>query len=124
MRRPARLVLLCVLAACGFGKRASVDRQRDVDGAWAIRKGETHLDATGGVATLFFMERTFVFEGMTAFRGLIEKKQVRLRGEHIKIHLDAERLEVVRGKERLTLSLTHVPVGGRVRYADGMLHVQ
>ncbi|MHC4137331.1 MAG: hypothetical protein ACYTDU_02590 [Planctomycetota bacterium] len=124
MRRPAWSVLLCVLAACGLGKRAGVDRQRDIDGAWAIKKGETHLDATGSVATLFFMERTFVFEGMTSFRGVLEKKQVQLKGEHIKIHLNPERLEVVRGKEKLTLSLTQVPVGGRVRYADGKLHVQ
>jgi len=126
MKRPGWLVLLCVLAACGFGKRASVDRQRDIDGAWAIKKGATHLDVTGAVATLFFMQRTFVFEGVTSLRGLLEKERVQLRGEHMKIHLDPERLEVIRDKEKptLTLPLAQVPVGGRVRYADGKLHVQ
>ncbi|MHC4818101.1 MAG: hypothetical protein ACYTF8_08605 [Planctomycetota bacterium] len=126
MRLPAWLALLCVVAACGFGKRAGVDRQRDIDGAWAIKKGETRLDATGTVATLFFMERTFVFEGVTSLRGMLEKKQVQLRGEKITIHLNPERLEVVHGKEKqkLTLPLAQVPVGGRARYADGKLHVE
>ena len=103
-----------------------MDRQRDIDGAWAIKKGETRLDATGSVATLYFQERTFVFEGMTAFRGVLEKKQVQLKGERIQIRLDLERLEVVHGKERkkLTLPLAQVPVGGRVRYAKGKLSVE
>jgi len=126
VRHPAWLVLLGVLAACAIGKTAGVDRQRDIDGAWAIKKGETRLDATGKVATLFFMERTFVFEGMTSFRGVLEKKTVQLKGDRIKIHLTAERLQVVYGRERqqLTLPLAQVPVGGRVRYADGKLHVK
>jgi hypothetical protein len=124
MRLAAWLVLLCVLAACGFGKQASVDRQRDIDGAWAIKKGETHLDVTGSVATLFFMERTFVFEGVTSLRGVLEKKLVQLRGEHMKIHLNPERVEVIRDKERVALPMAQVPVGGRVLYTDGKLHVQ
>ena len=126
VRRPAWLVLLGMLAACAIGKTAGVDRQRDIDGAWAIKNGETRLDATGTVATLFFLERTFVFEGMTSIRGVLEKKEVQLRGERIKIHITPERLEVVHGRERerLALPLTQVPVGGRVRYADGKLHVQ
>jgi len=124
MKRPGWLVLLCVLAACGIGKRVSVDRQRDIDGAWAIKKGKTHLDVSGSVATLFFMERTFVFEGVTSLRGLLEKKLVQLRGEHMKIHLNPERVEVIRDKERVALPMAQVPVGGRVLYTDGKLHVQ
>ena len=126
MRRVAGLLLLTALAACGYGKRVGVDRQRDIDGAWAIKKGETRLDVTGDVATLFFQERTFVFEGVSAMRGVLEKKQVQLRGESVTINLDTERLEVVHGRERkkLTLALAQVPVGGRVRYADGKLQVQ
>lgn len=124
MRRLAWPALLCVVAACGFGKRVGVDRQRGIDGAWAIKKGETRLDVTGTVATLFFQERTFVFEGTMSLRGILEKKQVQLRGEEIRIHLDLERLEVLRGKEKLTLPLAQVPVGGRVRYADGKLRVE
>jgi len=126
VRHPAWLVLVVVLAACAIGKKAGVDRQRDIDGAWAIKDGETRLDATGRVATLYFMERTFVFEGMTSIRGVLEKKTVQLRGESIKIHLTSERLQVIHGKDReqLTLPLAQVPVGGRVRYADGKLHVQ
>jgi hypothetical protein len=126
VRPSARLVLLGVLAACAIGKRAGVDRQRHIDGAWAIKDGETRLDATGDVATLYFLGRTFVFEGMTSIRGVLEKKTVQLRGEQIRIHLTSERLQVTHGKERepLTLPLAQVPVGGRVRYADGKLHVQ
>jgi hypothetical protein len=123
---PGWLALLCAVAACGFGKRVGVDRQRHIDGAWATRKGETRLDATGTVATLFFQERTFVFEGVTAFRGVLEKKQVQLKSERIRIRLDPERLEIVHGKERkrLALPLAQVPVGGRVRYAFGKLTVE
>lgn len=124
VNRMAVLTLPLVVAACGFGKRAGVDRQRDIDGAWAIKKGETRLDVTGHVATLFFQERTFVFEGITSLRGMLEKQQVHLRGEEIRIHLDVEHLEVIRGQEKLALPLARVPVGGRVRYADGKLRVE
>lgn len=124
MRRLAWPALLLLVASCGFGKRVRVDRQRDIDGAWAIKKGETRLDATGAVATLFFQERTFVFEGITSLRGVLEKKTVQLWGEKIRIYLDLQRLEVERGKEKLALPLTQVPVGGRVRYADGTLRVE
>ncbi len=121
---PALPALLLLVAACGFGKRVGVDRQRDIDGAWAIKKGETRLDVTGKVATLFFQERMFVFEGIGSLRGILEKKQVQLRGEEIRIHLDLERVEVTRGREKLTLPLAQVPVGGRARYADGKLSVE
>jgi hypothetical protein len=94
----ARLAVLCLaVAACKSPPpRFPVDRNRGIDGAWDVpfEGGMVRLDATGTVVTLDFRGRTFVFHGLTAFRGELGPDQVYLRATEMQIAVTAEYLQV------------------------------
>lgn len=129
MRWPLASALLLALAACKSAPpRFPVDRHRGIDGAWDLpfEGGPVRLDASGTVVTLEFRGHTFVFHGLTSFRGELGPDQVYLRADEMRIGVTADHLQVQRlgslaegPGETQRWPLADLP--SRVVYRDGKL---
>jgi hypothetical protein len=113
-----RLFPLLLLAACAT-RVATVDRQPGIDGSWT--EGKSSLDITGGVATLSFQGRLFVFGDVGRLRGTITEDEVRLAGSGLRIAADPERIVFSTAKGETSRPLKELPAGGRFRWSDGEL---
>jgi len=115
----AVLVLLLTFAACAAPTRVAVDHQPGLDGAWQVpEENAPSLDATKDVATLRFMDRFFVFE-MEKFRGFIDKEEVSLYGDGMRINLTPELITVEFKGKGVKKKLAELPKNRRIVYRNG-----
>ena len=115
-----RLLLFVVLAlaACAAPTRVAVDRQPGLDGAWQVpEENAPSLDATDEIATLRFMDRIFVFE-MKKFRGYIDKEEVSLYGDGMRIKVTPEAISVESKGTGVQKKLAELPKNRRIVYGN------
>ncbi len=92
-----------------------ITKNAGIDGAWSM--DGVRLDASGGVVTLEFADRTFVFSRIDVFRGKISRKEVRLRAGPLEIRVDEERIAIHRrGSRDRSWALADLPTDRPVVY--------